>query len=162
MFLRIPFPLQFWVVMEHKSCSMGNLEDRKVKKPYSYYTQQVRVGKGFCDLSHMWLSAGFPGCSKWGRRGWQQATPGFTATLPISSFSFLNSCEPGTYQESWQSVAVSPVGDTYNIRDGGLKVAGDQPRFQFTLVGPIQVPICPFSPPCLSNCLTWGSYDNFP
>lgn len=52
MFLRIPFTLKLQVSMDHESYFMGNLEDRKMKQPYSYYT--LRFGADVA--AYCWLT----------------------------------------------------------------------------------------------------------
>ena len=152
MFLRIPFTLKLQVSMDHESYFMGNLEDRKMKQPYSYYTLRFGAGQGvLAYLTHVaaycWLT--------WSGKGDRQQLGSQQLHLllhpPSASLIWFS-----TYQVSWQRAVASPAADTYSNKVGGFKVAKDQQhRFQFTLIGPIPVPICSSSPSSLSNCLPW-------
>lgn len=148
MFPRIPFPLQFQVSNEHKNCFMGNLEEMLPT------IKEFEQGKGFCDISICgWVSAG------WRRGG--QAAARLTATLALFPPSASLTPGPGTYQASLQSVAASPIADTYSIRGGGLNQAPVYPCRSHSGSNLSLVPIVPFQLPSLKADMT-TSHRMFP
>lgn len=149
MFPRIPFPLQFQVSKEHKSCFMGNLEEMFPT------LKELEQGEGFCDISICgWVAAGW-------RRGDRQLLGSQQLWLSLFPPSASLTPGPGTHQASLQSVAASPIADTYSIRGGGLNQAPVYPCRSHSGSNLSLFPIVPFQLPSLKADMT-TSHRMFP